>query len=268
MSSGEQYPTIQTDELRREKTQSAWDSRQERMRPSVAAAGLSRAPSEILMRWAPVKAVALDLAGTLACFPLGADAYRDAVDFAYRNGIMLTKSQVKACLTEPMTPSQMVMQARGCPAGPEILMPFDLQAQGEASAAKPYPDALRLIAALRSASVPWTVASNMAAAYEPALSLFPDPPAPAALSFRLGCKKPDEEFFASVRAALGAPAENILFIGDNARSDIDGALRFGFSAAHLRRKGNLPCRAGSLPISSLDEIADMLPALMEGFGPR
>jgi putative hydrolase of the HAD superfamily len=50
-------------------------------------------------------------------------------------------------------------------------------------------------------------------------------------SARLGAKKPDEEFFAKVQAAVGLCGEEILLV-DDSRQNVEAALKAGWQALH------------------------------------
>jgi FMN phosphatase YigB (HAD superfamily) len=79
-------------------------------------------------------------------------------------------------------------------------------------------------------------------------------------SERWGVEKPDPGFFARIVEEAGAPAEEILYVGDRADNDIGPALAAGLRAIRVRRGAH--AREESLPswitIGSLTELPEAL----------
>ena len=75
----------------------------------------------------------------------------------------------------------------------------------------------------------------------------------------LAVEKPDARAFAALVAALGVPAERVLFVGDHPVKDIIGAKASGLQTCWLRRRE--PC--GECPVADLviDSLADFIPLL-------
>jgi len=72
-----------------------------------------------------------------------------------------------------------------------------------------------------------------------------------------GVRKPNPEFFRRAIDATGLAADEIVFVGDSLRLDIEPALSLGMSAYLIDRDGLYP--QASVPrVASLDELADLL----------
>ncbi len=56
------------------------------------------------------------------------------------------------------------------------------------------------------------------------------------LSFKVGSKKPDPEIFEAVCQQLQCKPENVLFIGDSKRADLNGPREFGMNARLINRE--------------------------------
>ncbi|MFF3693297.1 HAD family hydrolase [Streptomyces sp. NPDC002221] len=70
------------------------------------------------------------------------------------------------------------------------------------------------------------------------------------LSSTLGVRKPDRRFYAEVARVAGCPAGDILFVGDNARTDALGPRAYGMSAVLVRpgpRPEALPPDIATIP---------------------
>ncbi|MFE9569051.1 HAD family hydrolase [Streptomyces sp. NPDC006692] len=69
------------------------------------------------------------------------------------------------------------------------------------------------------------------------------------LSGTLGVYKPDPRFYAAVAAAADCPPEEVLFVGDNPRTDAFGPHAYGMSAVLITsspRPPDLPARIGTI----------------------
>ncbi|ACQ95746.1 HAD family hydrolase [Burkholderia pseudomallei] len=122
-----------------------------------------------------------------------------------------------------------------------------------------YPEAIKVLEALRAASFRIGIVSNLAAPYaEPLLRLLPFAPDACAWSFEVGHLKPDPRIFSCICERLDMAASEALMVGDTFADDYEGALASGLNALHLdrRRRENHP-KVATI-IQTLDEI---LPAL-------
>jgi len=74
------------------------------------------------------------------------------------------------------------------------------------------------------------------------------------LSSETGYSKPDPEIFQAAIRALGAPASEILLIGDSPNDDVEPALWLGMSALLIDRKNRHAGKNHLRRISSLKEV--------------
>ncbi|MGA2612265.1 MAG: YjjG family noncanonical pyrimidine nucleotidase [Spirochaetia bacterium] len=84
------------------------------------------------------------------------------------------------------------------------------------------------------------------------------------ISEELGIAKPDPRFFHAAVKALSIPAGELLCIGDNPASDIEGARAAGIDACWYAPKGQPwpgPADPPSIVISDLREILDLASAI-------
>ncbi len=129
---------------------------------------------------------------------------------------------------------------------------------------KPDPEVNRFLGQLNERQVPWGIVTNGPSQMQRhkcrALSL--DQIAPFIIvSEEVGYAKPDLRIFRDALDAtgLGRP-ERVMFVGDNPRTDIDGAKRFGMKTAWVRRGHQFP---GDLPrpdhtVDSVLEVQSLL----------
>lgn len=114
---------------------------------------------------------------------------------------------------------------------------------------QPYPDTVRVLAALRERGVPVAVVSNIgwdlrplfrAHGLDPYVSVY-------TLSFEHGTQKPDPRLFHTACEAMGMEPVDVLMVGDNAHAD-GGAAQLGCA---VRLVSHLPVDArpeGLLPV--------------------
>jgi FMN phosphatase YigB (HAD superfamily) len=79
-------------------------------------------------------------------------------------------------------------------------------------------------------------------------------------SERWGVEKPDAGFFARVVEEAGAPAGEILYVGDRVDNDVVPALAAGLQAVRVRRGAHAQVEspAGVVTIGSLAEFPEAL----------
>jgi FMN phosphatase YigB (HAD superfamily) len=118
-------------------------------------------------------------------------------------------------------------------------------------------DALTCLAALRERGLRLGAAGNMHAVHEGFLRAHVDF---VGSSERWGVEKPDAAFFARVVDEAGAPAEEILYVGDRVDNDVLPALAAGLHAVRIRRgeHAHIESPAGVVTVGSLDELPEVL----------
>jgi len=118
-------------------------------------------------------------------------------------------------------------------------------------------DALPCLAALRARGLRLGAAGNMYAHHEDFLRPYVDF---VGSSERWGVEKPDTGFFAHVVEEAGAPAEEILYVGDRVDNDVLPALAAGLQAVRIRRgaHANVHTPEGTRTIDSLAELPEAL----------
>jgi FMN phosphatase YigB (HAD superfamily) len=79
-------------------------------------------------------------------------------------------------------------------------------------------------------------------------------------SERWGVQKPDSGFFAHVVEEAGAPAEEILYVGDRVDNDVVPARAAGLQAIRIRRGAHARIESpeGIVTIGSLDELPEAI----------
>jgi len=118
-------------------------------------------------------------------------------------------------------------------------------------------DALTCLAALRERGLRLGAAGNMYAVHEDFLRAHVDF---VGSSERWGVEKPDAGFFAHVVEDAGAPAGEILYVGDRVDNDVLPALAAGLHAVRIRRgeHAHVESPAGIVTVGSLDELPEVL----------
>ncbi len=129
---------------------------------------------------------------------------------------------------------------------------------------QPDPQVNRLLGHLNDRHIPWGIVTNGPSRMQrhkcEALGL--DRIAPFVIvSEEVGYAKPDPRIFQDALSATGlARPEQVMFIGDNPVSDIDGARRFGMRTAWVRRGREFPAdlQPPDRVIDSVREVRTML----------
>jgi FMN phosphatase YigB (HAD superfamily) len=118
-------------------------------------------------------------------------------------------------------------------------------------------DALPCRAALRARGLRLGAAGNMYAMHEEFLRPHVDF---VGSSERWGVEKPDAGFFAHVVEGAGAPAGEILYVGDRVDKDVRPALAAGLHAVRIRRgmHADIESPPDVVTIGSLDELPEAL----------
>ena len=129
---------------------------------------------------------------------------------------------------------------------------------------KPDPEVLSFLAHLSDRQVPWGIVTNGPSQMQrhkcQALGL--DRIAPFTIvSEEVGHAKPDPRIFRDALNATGlARGEQIMFVGDNPVTDIDGARRFGMRTAWVRRGREFPADLHP-PDHTVDSVLEVQPLL-------
>jgi FMN phosphatase YigB (HAD superfamily) len=118
-------------------------------------------------------------------------------------------------------------------------------------------DALSCFDALRARGLRLGAAGNMYAHHEDFLRPHVDF---VGSSERWGVEKPDAGFFAHVVEEAGAPAEEILYVGDRVDNDVVPALAAGLRAIRVRRGAHAHVESPDdiVTISALDELPEAI----------
>jgi FMN phosphatase YigB (HAD superfamily) len=118
-------------------------------------------------------------------------------------------------------------------------------------------DALPCLMALRERGLRLGAAGNMYAHHEEFLRPHVDF---VGSSERWGVEKPDAGFFARVAEEAGAPAEEILYVGDRVDNDVVPARAAGLQAIRIRRGAHARVESpeGTVTIGSLDELPEAI----------
>jgi FMN phosphatase YigB (HAD superfamily) len=118
-------------------------------------------------------------------------------------------------------------------------------------------DALPCFAELRGRGLRLGAAGNMYVHHENFLRPHVDF---VGSSERWGVEKPDAGFFTRVVEEAGAPAGDILYVGDRVDNDVVPALAAGLRAVRIRRgaHAHIESPADTVTIGSLDELQEAL----------
>ena len=132
---------------------------------------------------------------------------------------------------------------------------------------QPDPEVNRFLAHLNNRQVPWGIVTNGPSGMQrhkcQAVGL--DQIAPfVIISEEVGYAKPDPRIFRDALDATGLTSpEQIMFVGDNPATDIDGARRFGMRTAWVRRGQQFPAdlQPPDLIVDRVDEVRHVVDAM-------
>ncbi|MCY3561980.1 MAG: HAD family hydrolase [bacterium] len=125
---------------------------------------------------------------------------------------------------------------------------------------KPDPEVSSFLADLNDRQVPWGIVTNGPSGMQrhkcQALGL--DQIAPFIIvSEEVGYAKPDPRIFHDALDAIGiGQPERVMFVGDNPRTDIDGARRAGMKTAWIRRGQQFPANLHP-PDHAVDSVLEV-----------
>lgn len=125
----------------------------------------------------------------------------------------------------------------------------------------PEPGVREMLVELRRRGVPYAILTNGWSPLQAEKAKRVDFDGPVIVSSDLGIQKPEPAAYAALAKALGAPPEEIAFVGDAPASDVAGALRAGMTAVWLDAEGvkypqDVP--APTATIHRLTELLDLL----------
>jgi putative hydrolase of the HAD superfamily len=85
----------------------------------------------------------------------------------------------------------------------------------------------------------------------------------AVFSATAGCMKPDRRIYERVLAELGVPASDVLFVGDGANDELEGARRVGMTPVLVQHNGDAPLWDGledwdGARITSIPQVLDLV----------
>ena len=129
---------------------------------------------------------------------------------------------------------------------------------------RPDPEVSSFLARLNARDVPWGIVTNGPSEMQrhkcQALGL--DQMAPFTIvSEEVGYAKPDHRIFRDALDATGlSQPEQVMFVGDDPRTDIDGARRFGMRTAWVRRGQQFPADLHP-PDQTVDSVLEVQPVL-------
>jgi putative hydrolase of the HAD superfamily len=130
-----------------------------------------------------------------------------------------------------------------------------------------YPDAVRLLDRLAEVGGQYGIASNFDARLRRIVAGIPQLSRTRhiLISSEVGWRKPSARFFDAVTNAFQRPAQDIVYVGDDAQNDFLPAKAYGFRTFLVQRSETLPLPAEC--VCSLDLLADILdagkPAIVE-----
>ena len=204
-----------------------------------------------------IKGCVIDLYGTLVETISANSAWRYLIKECENENIYFAKNKIDYCLTEKISLIDFFSFASK-PIPEHIKQEAQRLLALETKNIKVFDDGLRFLSWLTQSGIPWTIGSNLAEPYACALNFLPTPTVNPILSFEIGFKKPDKDFFFYCANQLKLDPEEILFIGDNVKSDINGALISGMKACLISRDGERPVPQNALRVMSLDDVPYIL----------
>ena len=135
-----------------------------------------------------------------------------------------------------------------------------------------FPDVIPMLRTLRSAGIKLGIVTNASQpmamrdaelAGHGLIDYFPDCRIAAADT---GYLKPHRRMFEAALARIGAAPEETVFIGDNPRADVEGALAVGMRAVQRVNQNGIELERANGANASLTSLAE-LPAILDGWFP-
>ncbi len=127
--------------------------------------------------------------------------------------------------------------------------------QEEVNSVIPFDESLEVLRRVREQGMDIAIVSNLSVPYaEPLKNLFGKYVDYYIFSFDVGYKKPGPEIYAALLEKTSCQTSEVLMVGDNIKSDVEGAKNVGIKAVWLNRNGVNAANS----ISTLDEIFECL----------
>ena len=115
-----------------------------------------------------------------------------------------------------------------------------------------YPEAPAVISALREEGIKTAICSNLAQPYGRVVkTLFPSVDG-YALSYELGCMKPEPAIYKHALDEVGCQVNEAVFVGDSRRCDYLGPTALGIGARHLKRLDGMDLRSALVDLLAAD----------------
>lgn len=199
----------------------------------------------------PIKAIAFDAFGTLVTI---GDKRAPYARLLGMGGTVPARSP----MTAPMDLATTAALANIVLA-PDVLTGLESDLAAELASVALFPEALRVLDAVRGAGLRVAVASNLASPYADPLKALLGPHVDEwCLSYDVGAVKPDPAFYAGLCDRLGCAPGEVLMVGDTWRCDYAGAALAGLQALHLDRRGNATRNQAPVSIPNLTGVFDHL----------
>ena len=173
-----------------------------------------------------------------------------------RIDVLLAKQRSGACTIEDAVES--FVREHGCSNSREFPDRYkDLAMEMVAAFVIPQPGVRETLAVLRARNLPYAILTNGWSPLQQRKAARVHFEGPLVVSADIGVQKPEAAAFAALARVLGAPANEIAFVGDTPASDVGGALSAGmfgiwFDAEDVKYPKDVP--APSAVIHSLAEL--------------
>lgn len=178
-----------------------------------------------------IKAIVFDAYGTLLNIPSPAHPYKELLCELFGT---LKDSHKNVIMTTPMGLSG-VCALFGTPP-PDNMADIELKLHYEIDSIQLYPDVLEVLDKLRTEGFKIGVCSNLALPYgAPVKMLLGARVDHYTLSYEVGVVKPDKAIYQHVVDSFGLEPQEILFVGDTDRTDLQGPKQFGMHSRLVNR---------------------------------
>lgn len=144
--------------------------------------------------------------------------------------------------------------------------PFIAQYRAQAlrnveSCVRPLPEARALLAELRSRAVRMAILTNGWSPLQARKAQAVGFTGPVLASDQIGALKPDLRAFAALQATLNLPAGQILYLGDNPRTDVAGSIAAGMQGVWLDAEDLDYPKEIATPTATIHRLLELLDVL-------